>query len=244
VDPAARFIAFLDSDDEWKPFHLQNAVAALGESEGFYFSNYVEPGNTVDAFAADGRIRREGHCRLDRGSNCYKFVGDFSHQIMGANVVETSTVVYRKESLSSLRFDESFRNAFEDHLFWIAVAESSVGIVFSWDVECQYGYGVNIWRGAGFGSDLAFGKILGQCRYVREISRRDAPPEWVNTAIKRKRESYREQFVAECLHRLRRLRPVPLRECLAILKADPWLAVASWGIGARLSAKRLSRDSI
>ena len=90
----------------------------------------------------------------------------------------------------------------------------------------------------------AAGKILGQCRYVREISRRGAPPEWVNTAIKRKRESYREQFVAECLHRLRRLRPVPLRECLAILKADPWLAVASWSIGARLSAKRLSQDSM
>lgn len=239
----ATFIAFLDSDDEWLPTHLCNAIAALGSDNHFYFANFREPGAQHDAFGSDGRLQRSDHPALPVGSNCHQYSGSLAKQIISANVIETSTVVFRRARFGDLRFREDYSSAFEDYLFWLAVADRAPGVAFSWDVECQYGLGVNVWRGTGFGSPRAFRNLLAQCRYVKEIQQRPEAATIEPAIIARKRRSYRECFVAECVYRFRRGQSLDMRNVVGLFREDPALAYQSALIVGRALLGKLTPSS-
>lgn len=221
------FVAFLDSDDEWLPMHLCNALAALGRGNDLYFANFREPGDQRDAFGSDNRLQRAEHPALSVGSNCHQYCGSLAKQIISANVIETSTVVFRHARFADLRFREDFSSAFEDYLFWLAMADRAPGIVFSWNVECQYGLGVNVWRGTGFGSPRAFRNLLAQCRYVKEIQQRPEVAAIEPAIIARKRRSYRECFVAECVYRFRHGQSLDMHNVVGLFREDPALVYQS-----------------
>jgi len=238
VPPDADFIAFLDSDDVWTPGHLGNAIAALGDDLDFYFANHLEPGARRDAFAWHRRLD-SGHTPLDRGSSTWRYVGDMVDQVILANVIETSTVVFRRDRLGQLRFREDFRSAYEDHLFWIAAAGESRGFAFSRDVEARYGYGVSIWRSICLGSDRLMPSLIDQRRYYREISRVHAVSDLRRTTIRTREREIRTAVVADVLHRARRRMPLDLAALRAYLALDPGLAVMALPIAVGISVRRV-----
>jgi succinoglycan biosynthesis protein ExoW len=238
IAPGTGFVAFLDSDDEWMPDHLQNALDALGDELDFYIANYREPDSTRDEFTAQGKLIPAKHTRLPRGKQCYRYEGDMVNQVIVANVIETSTVVFRHAPLGMLRFRNDFRNAFEDHLFWIAAAQASRGFAFSMNIECQYGRGVSIWRATGLGSERLMSLLIDQRRYYAEIERAHARTPAQRAVVNAKVKEVRRSVVAEQLHRARRRMSIDWRALARYLRLDPAMCVVAWPLALRIASGR------
>jgi len=218
----AGYVAFLDSDDQWLPGHLRNALDALGDDLDFYFANYLEPESSRDQFSNHGRIVLSQHVRRDVGSNCYRFGLNMIHQIIMGNVIETSTVVYRWAPLRTLRFDPGLRNAFEDHAFWVRAQEMGRGFAFSTDVEVQYGRGVSIWRSTFHaGSERVFLKLIDQRKYLVDMLRRHAREPEHRAKITRQIKSTRRAGVEHIAHYLRRRQKLNWSAIRSYIRLDP-----------------------
>lgn len=233
-----RYVAFLDSDDEWLPDHLRNAIDALGDDLDFYFCNHFEPGSTVDEFSHRGIMNLDLHEPLPRGSRCFKFIGDMRDQVISANVIETSTVVYRRSALAEVRFRPEFRNAFEDHLFWLDAIKAARGVAFSADVGVQYGEGVSIWRSAGLGSEYQFPRIIDQLRFIDTLTQAAATTPAQAKLLNNIRARVRNACVAEILHRMKRGLPLDWSALGRIVRLDPALLAVGLPIAARIALKR------
>ncbi len=196
------FVAFLDSDDEWIPEHLERALAALGQGNDFYFSDHYQLNQTVSAFRRAGRIAPDQHPALAGGDGLHAYRGDMFDQILSGNIIGTSTVVYRHAPLSTLRFREEFVYAGEDYLFWLELSQRTSRIAFSSRCECVYGAGVNIFSGSGWGSKTSLLRLHHEMKFQRALSRLfdlSAPQRQANLASVRR---LRRSFVADLLHRV------------------------------------------
>jgi glycosyltransferase involved in cell wall biosynthesis len=104
-----RYIAFLDSDDLWRPDKLarmEEAISAHPDA-GVFYSDY-------EAVTADGRPVRVERCR--------RIVGDAYAKLLLHCFVLTSTVVCKRECFDACGFfHESLRRA-QDWDLWIRMA--------------------------------------------------------------------------------------------------------------------------
>lgn len=135
------FIAFLDSDDSWKPWKLEIQLACL---QAFPEAGMVW--SDMDAVGPDGKVSRERYLKVMYGS--YRrftkeqlftrsvplaklaprlastvgenraYFGDIYSQILTGNLVHTSTVVLRRERQKKVgEFNLELRPSGEDHEF-------------------------------------------------------------------------------------------------------------------------------
>lgn len=208
VDPATTLVAFLDSDDEWIPSHLANAVAVIDSGIDFYFTDHYQLNANVSAFKRAGRIDPAVHRKLDAGAELYAYVGDMFEQILTGNVIGTSTVVYRFQKFPTLRFREAFVYAGEDYLFWLELAKLTDRIGFSTLVECTYGEGVNIFAGSGWGTEKSLIRIHYELKYKKALPQLFALAPAQAANIKAEVKKLRKSFVADVLHRLSHRKPL------------------------------------
>src|SRR5262249_7787267 len=90
VTPGTEYVAFLDSDDEWTPDHLENAVLALDQGYDFYFSDFYQLHQKVTAFNRAKRINPADHGTLPETSHLHVFAADMATQIVAGNIIGTS----------------------------------------------------------------------------------------------------------------------------------------------------------
>lgn len=249
VPPGTDFVAFLDSDDQWTPEHLLNAITTLGAELDFYFTNYREPegwiddGRPTDAFSAYGRLNPAEHRSLERGASSFAYRGDLVEHVFVGNIIHTSTVVYRWAPLGAIRFRQDYRNACEDHIFWIDAAAKSRGTAFSSNIECHCGRGISLWRSAGLGSDRIIFRLTDERRYLSEIGRRFPTFRERHPVLLRARESeLRHRVVADVLHRARRRMAVNWKAIWSYLRSDPLLAACALPIALSIVARRQRTD--
>jgi len=151
---AIDFVAFLDSDDIWRPDHLRTALFALGSDADFYFSNHTrfniatsffeDKTSTESALSSNSGVERFG----PPSGNIYQWTSTYAAEAFAQEYVsQTSTVVARWEKARALRFDTELRNAGEDALFWIDLALVSRKIKFSKNALVHCGRGINIFHG-------------------------------------------------------------------------------------------------
>ena len=66
VPAGVRFVAFLDSDDAWRPLHLENAIHALELGYDAYFANFIGVGfPDIGHFERIGSLRPQDHPVID-----------------------------------------------------------------------------------------------------------------------------------------------------------------------------------
>jgi glycosyltransferase involved in cell wall biosynthesis len=94
------FVAFLDSDDEWLPTHLERKLRLLMESpHGGVFGSF--------------RVMRDGRSREHRSD--WNGAGSLAEAILsGTADARTSTFLFRREALLGVMFDEEL----EKHQDW------------------------------------------------------------------------------------------------------------------------------
>lgn len=151
VPDSSEFVAFLDPDDVWLPHHLERALVALDQGSNFHFANFTQLGQSLGAFERTKQINTDEH-RLISSPNIYWFDKDMIRQITTANVIGTSTVVYRFTNAKTLRFCENFKFAGEDYVMWLSLVALSNQISFTLDISAKYGEGVNLFSGAKWGT--------------------------------------------------------------------------------------------
>ncbi|MDB5895871.1 MAG: hypothetical protein JWQ88_3402 [Rhodoferax sp.] len=200
---ATRYIAFLDSDDEWSPDHLARAVSALQAGYGCYFADHFQLGQTTSAFIRAKRIQPEAHSPIPGtapGLHAYK--GDMLDQIILGNVIGTSTVVYDAVSYRKNRFRVEFTNAGEDYLFWMELAQGGAKFAFSSQSEATYGRGVNVYSGAGWGSEEHLLRIHNEMKYRKTTLSLFDLTGAQRAHVEKSIQALRGAFARDLLHRI------------------------------------------
>lgn len=101
-DAKGRYIAFLDSDDRWLPFKLQNQLMLMKQGEVFVYSNYEK----VDHLGTrQGRIVTAPH------------EADY-RQLLRGNYIACSTVLYDAEAIGKRYFKAI---GHEDFCCWLDI---------------------------------------------------------------------------------------------------------------------------
>jgi succinoglycan biosynthesis protein ExoW len=216
------FVAFLDSDDQWLPYHLERATAALGRGYDFYFSDfYFSDFKEKTAFVRAGKIPLERHRKLSDAEDLYEYVGDMRHQILiYGNVIGTSNVVYRYEKHADLRFREEFYNG-QDYLFWLDFFTRGGRAIFSPAVECDCGVGVNIYAGAGWGTDRSLDRLRNELKLWSAVSSIYKMDRASRKSNDKKIRWIRRSLVRDILHRIAHRKSLPVETLLHIVRIDP-----------------------
>lgn len=219
-------VAFLDSDDQWTADHLESGIRALDHGYDVYFSNLLDFDSPIDYFRRRGGLWRADHVALDSESRTFGFAGSMTSQILAANFIQLSTVIFRRAVAPALRFRTDFRRAGEDMLFWLQLSQATNRFCYSTAVEVQYGRGVNIYRSAATGSHAAFERLRDETRFRRALLHEFAREPQDRKNASRALRHVRKDFAAELLHRVRRTRPISLNDITKQWELDPWSIIS------------------
>lgn len=202
VPPSVEYVAFLDSDDEWTPPHLHRALSALEPGFDFYFANLYQLGQQIGAFERAGRLDWSRHRPLPGLDGVYVYGDDMFRQLLTGNVIGTPTVVIRNSVLGHLRFREEFVYAGEDYLFWMDCARATKRIVFSSEVECVCGAGVNLYSGSVWGTESHLDRLIHEIRFLRAVPRLFPVAREQRLLLDRKADALRLALARDLLHRV------------------------------------------
>jgi succinoglycan biosynthesis protein ExoW len=227
----AEFVAFLDSDDIWKPRHLADALEALDKGYDFYCCDNARPGS-FDLFSEHVDILNGGGARLAARSVILDAEGPvrgFDRNLLNDEIVveyisHTSTVVVRSETVRDIRFDPDLRNACEDRMFWLMIALSGARIAISWRCNVECGKGFNLFFDAfDWDSPGTIERLGCQLLFAEKLMRHDAMTpkrmEFAQSRAVKSRRAYSFLFVRMMLH----LRKPPFRTFRRLITFDPLL---------------------
>ncbi len=217
-----RYIAFLDSDDEWTQDHLARGIAALECGYDFYFADHYQLGQTTSAFERAGRIQPAQHpTLLNASGGLHAYQGEMLDQIIRGNVIGTSTVVFDFERFADQRFKVEFTNAGEDYLFWMTLAYLGAKIAFSDQSEARYGRGINVYARSGWGTEQHILRIYNELKYRKLTGKlfplNDEQRQHVGNCVR----ELRLTFARELLHRIKHRKPIPWMTLKQTFKLDP-----------------------
>lgn len=218
VPDGVSYVAFLDSDDVWRPAHLDRALRALEKGEDFYFADFTRHDWTTSAFARCATFHPHEHSRLDQGQGLFRFGGNFFEQVLRNNPIGTSTVVYRFERFRQLRFEEGLTISGEDILFWLDIVYKNERVVFSDQTECDYDAGVNICYDAKWGTEAGIQVSYNDILMLGMVLRRFQVSSEVQRRLRNQKQTLSTVLVEQVLYRLRR----------ADLPSSRWLLKHFW----------------
>jgi succinoglycan biosynthesis protein ExoW len=239
VPAGIEYVAFLDSDDQWLPQHLARACATLDAGFDFYFANYFDVDSKIDGFTERGILGTARAHPLPHPTGTYAYREDLMLQILDQGAIETSTVVFRRAALGDLRFRADFRDAYEDLMFWLDVAERTQRIAFSAEPEVQYGRGINLFRSGTWGTDASLKRVVASTRF-RSHARRHRQLNAAQRAVVASRLVVnRRDFVSELLHRVRARKPMLWPHVRHMFRADPVALLTLFPEALRQVARRV-----
>lgn len=240
------YVAFLDSDDAWQPWHLTLTLAALDREStaGLIWTetDFVDADGTTtataalttllsayryfskdDLFSASSPLAELSTDFPVRYGDHRLYVGDiFSPMLMG-NLVLTSSVVMRRERLEAVgRFDERLRVG-EDYDFFLRACR--VGPVAFADIpDVRYRIGTPDKLGGprtALAMSQAYQRVL-EATLERDRTRVTLPPSMIEVARVR---AHRWVGEMELLAGTPRLARAHFAEALRIRSQEPWIIV-------------------
>jgi succinoglycan biosynthesis protein ExoW len=241
---SCELVAFLDSDDVWLPGHIARAVSAFRAGYDFFFSNFLDVGESEAAFESRRLVSCRDHEPIAGADGCYSFGRDLCTAILERCPIETSTVVLRRDAFAHLRFRQQFRRAYEDLMFWYEAAALNRPAAFSIVPGCQYGTGVNIYRGIADGSVSAVRALAGAMEFHRTVRETFRLTSLQRDAIEQHRRRNRGYLAYHVAHGLRRGNVRLLLELRHFLAVEPAALLAlPWNLSRHLTQRYRGRAS-
>lgn len=227
------YVAFLDSDDTWSPQHLQNALAALRVGYDVYFCDHFQLGAETSAFRRGGRIDPAEHSTIAGRTDLHAYKGDMFDQIIAGNIIGTSTVVFDHRKFDDLRFRTDLTSAGEDYLFWLELSHREARFAFGAVPSVSYGKGVNVFAGAGWGTEGHARRIVHELTFRKallSLYRLNAQQKiFVEDGIRHLSEA----FIADCLHRAAHRKPIDWKLVFTMLQLEPRIPLKAIQVLAR-----------
>lgn len=245
VRPGTRYVAFLDSDDEWLPDYAATALAAFEAGADLFFANSRRYGNERTRFDwAEGsghELVAAEHEPVPGVEGLHLYRGDFyDFAIRRSGIISTSTLAFRHEHLPALRFESRLFNG-QDRYFKLQLAQQARRCAFGLRVGATEGRGINIFDSSQWGSGKSLNLLLNYLRLTQLILAEMplSPPQRAH--VQGQRARLRADVASTVLHQLRSR--IPLRRDLLwqCMKADPGTA---WMFAPNVAGalwRRLSR---
>jgi succinoglycan biosynthesis protein ExoW len=235
-------VAFLDSDDEWRPEHIANALKALDASGAdAYFSDwwsYNFPQQTN--FERIRALDPAKHQAVCAEPPAYALgVTPIEHITRdGGGVIQTSTVVYRFPAHAQLRFREEFFNG-QDFFFWMDLGERGARFVFSMSVDCDNGEGINIYQSAGWGTERSMHRLRNELFVWTSVRRFYALTPSQSDNNRRTIRHLQRSVTLDLVHRIRHRKPLQLQLVKDVLRFDAAFLVVALITPFALVARKL-----
>lgn len=240
IPEGTKYVAFVDSDDEWSPHHLANALFALTRDFDFYFADFYQLGQTVTAFARAKRINVSDHPLLDGSAEIHEYRGSMINQIITGNILGTSVTAYAYHKMPDLRFRRGFRHTGEEYLFWMDLALRSKKIAFGDQPECRYGTGVNIYSESAWGQEKYLTIITDDIKYRRQIIDTYNISGAQKTFIVARINQLRESFTMGLLNHIRINHRTPRSTVLRdYIRVDPLYPLMILPVALKILMKKL-----
>ncbi len=236
-----RYIAFLDSDDEWSDDHLARGAFTLSKGFDVYFADLLQLGANVAAFRRAGRITPAEHPVIDGLPGLHAYAGDMFDQVLTGNVIGTPTVVYDRQRFPDLRFRPEYQNAGEDYLFWIDLARAGARFAFSETCDVTCGAGVNVFAGAGWGTPTHFLRLHNEMKYRKAILDQFPVSAAQRHHLRAIVADLRRAMARDLVHRVVRRKPLPMAWVRAHARLDPLTYASLPWHGARLLVSGFER---
>jgi succinoglycan biosynthesis protein ExoW len=237
-----RYVAFLDSDDAWRPGHLTSALRTLELGADVHFADWwsfnfpeqsnferIGPPHRDRALALDASLRR-----FDLGTTPMEHVVG-----QGGGVIQTSTVVYRFDRFRDLRFREQFYNC-QDLVFWIDLGERGARFAFCLDAECDNGEGINIYQRSGWGTERSLQRLRNELLVWTSVERFYRLPPHLVTRNRQTIRNLEEAAVRDLLHRARRGLPIPYRHVKEIVRLSPGILLRAPRMPFKIARERMT----
>jgi succinoglycan biosynthesis protein ExoW len=229
IPAGIRYVAFLDSDDAWRPTHLETALVALEAGFDAYFCNFIGVGYAgIGHFERIGSLRPKEHPVIDEARRIHALrVSALEHTVSdGGGLIGTPTVVFDYAKYPTLRFREEFYNG-QDFFFWMDLSELGARFAFSFQILCDNGEGINIYQAAGWGSDKSMRRIRNELFVWTSVNRIYRLSPALKQANRRTIQNLQEAVGRDLLHRLRHRKPLQLpllRDTVAMAPSTLWRA--------------------
>jgi succinoglycan biosynthesis protein ExoW len=162
LSPTSEIVAFLDSDDEWEPGHLDRIVAAWRAGADFFFEDCQRHGAPHSWFREVG-FKVADHAGFDAARDLYWFQGDFFDALLRRSPALVSTIAYKFSALPRLRFTLGLSPG-EDIYFWMQTTPVLKQVAFSPVIGAPLGAGVNV-SIADWGTVGEVKRLFGERRY-------------------------------------------------------------------------------
>jgi succinoglycan biosynthesis protein ExoW len=227
-----RYVAFLDSDDAWRPHHIAHALRALDSGYDAYFANFIGVGYPdIGHFERIGTLDRKANPLVDEAIHLHELgCSALEHTVAdGGGLIGTPTVVYRFDKYRSLRFREEFYNG-QDFFFWMDLSVLEARFAFSYDISCDNGVGVNIYQASGWGSEKSLQRLRNELFVWTSVERFYRLSDDSKAANKRTIRHLQKSVGVDVIHRLLHRKPVDMRLLRDIRSMAPSTpVVATWG---------------
>ncbi len=223
LPPDIRYVAFIDSDDTWRPLHLERAIDALDRGFDAYFSDFVAVGYPgIGNIERIGTLKPEDNPLVDAERRLHALgVSALEHTVSdGGGVIGTSSVVYRFDKFPTLRFREEFYNG-QDFFFWMDLGELGARYVFSYDVLGDAGEGINIYQASGWGSEKSLQRLRNELFVWTSVERFYKLTPQLLRANRATIRHLQESFGRDILHRLRHRKAIQRHLVKDILRMAP-----------------------
>ncbi len=147
VPAASRFVAFLDSDDEWAPEHLSNAFEALTRHDGDCYWDSIHGGEGFSYhFGIDELAKLPDAVRLSDTPLIIELPDIASVMLKDWSFLHLSCMVIGRPLFEKVRFEAALRLAAEDVLFFCDCIMAARRVLLCEDAGALRGEGVNIFH--------------------------------------------------------------------------------------------------
>lgn len=222
VPADSHYAAFLDSDDEWTPDHLKNAVAGLSRFDAdCYWASIEGSDSFYYHFGVSALSEVTTVNRLSEDPPLVEIPNLAGVMLKNWSFLHLSCMVIGESLFRSVRFEAALRLAAEDVLFFYDCVRGARRVILSDATGAMRGEGINIFHGMDSDSPLFLKQQFNTWVALDRLQNRFSHGPEDRASIESYKQTARRQALWGQMRLVRRRKMPQLRQLAAWAWRDP-----------------------